>query len=307
MVIAGPTASGKSRCAVELSKRIGGAVVSGDSMQCYRGMDIGTAKTTPAEQDGIRHELIDILDPREPWNVVTFCELAGRACAGILQDGLMPVLAGGTGFYIRALLYGTDFTETAEDPVYRAEMEEYARANGAESLHRLLQETDPVSAERIHANNIRRVIRALEYYRQTGSPISLHNDEQRMKEPAYDAVKFLLVPPRAELYASIDRRVDRMMEEGLLEEVAGLKAAGLDSSYQSMQGIGYKELLDHLDGKCSLEEAVERIKTGSRHYAKRQLTWFRADTGWVELDPYAYADAGGIAEDMEKIVHRHFS
>ena len=304
VIIAGPTASGKSACAVELCRLIGGAVISGDSMQCYRHMDIGTAKTTPAEQKGVPHALIDCLEPEEPWNVVLFQQMARQAYERFYGQGLIPVLAGGTGFYIRAFLYGTDFTQTAEDTAYRKELEEFAKKNGASALHRMLAEADPVSAGKIHENNIKRVIRALEYYAQTGQPISSHNEEQKKKEPEYDAVRFLMDPDRKLLYEAIDRRVDIMFENGLVKEVENLKKKGFDRSFQSMQGIGYKEILDHLDGKCTLDEAAAKIKSSSRHYAKRQQTWFYAEKDWIRIDPAGFSGAEEIAEYMAGIVRK---
>ena len=298
VVRAGPTASGKSARAVELCRLIGGAVISGDSMQCYRYMDIGTAKVTADEQKGIPHALIDCLDPEEPWNVVRFQQMARDAYDRFRGQGMMPVLAGGTGFYIRAFLYGTDFADTAEDTVYRQELEEFAKTNGAAALHRMLAEKDPVSAENIHENNIKRVIRALEYYTQTGQPISSHNEEQKKKEPEYEAVMFLMDPDRKLLYEAIDRRVDIMLENGLVDEVEKLRERGLDRSFQSMQGIGYKEVFDYLDGDCSLEEAAARIKSASRHYAKRQQTWFHAEKDWIRIDPYSFSNVEETAEYM---------
>ncbi len=288
IIIAGPTASGKSAAAVALAKRCSGSIISADSMQVYRGMDIGSAKVTAEEMQGIPHYLIDIVNPDEEWNVVRFQSMAQRAAEEITAEGRLPMVVGGTGFYIQSLLYGIDFTETKEDISYREELRKLAEEKGPEALHGLLAEKDPASAAAIHPNNVKRVIRALEYARETGGPISEHNARERLREPVFDAVYYVLTMNRERLYRRIDARVDAMMEKGLLEEVRRLEEAGFSSKDVSMQGLGYKQLLQHLEGECSLEDAVSQIKLQTRHFAKRQLTWFKRERNvvWVDMDEY---------------------
>lgn len=300
IIIAGPTASGKSAAAVALAGRCSGSIISADSMQVYRGMDIGSAKITAEEMQGIPHYLIDIVNPDEEWNVVRFQSMAQRAAEEITAEGRLPMVVGGTGFYIQSLLYGIDFTETKEDASYREELRKLAEEKGPEALHRLLAEKDPASAAAIHPNNVKRVIRALEYARETGGQISEHNARQRLREPAFDAVYYVLTMNRERLYRRIDARVDAMMEKGLLEEVRRLEEAGFSSKDVSMQGLGYKQLLQHLEGECSLEEAVFQIKLQTRHFAKRQLTWFKRERNvvWVDMDEYKTPEEA--AEFMRK-------
>ncbi len=288
IIIAGPTASGKSAAAVAMAKRCNGSIISADSMQVYRGMDIGSAKITTEEMQGIPHYLIDIADPSEAWNVVRFQQEAQRAAEEITAAGRLPLVVGGTGFYIQALLYGIDFTDTQEDTAYREELRKLADTEGPEALHRLLAQTDPASAAAIHPNNVKRVIRALEYARETGGQISKHNASQRQRQPVFDAVYYVLTRNREKLYERIDARVDDMMEEGLLDEVLRLKDAGFSSLDVSMQGLGYKQLLQYLEGTCSLSDAVAQIKLQTRHFAKRQLTWFKREKNvvWVNMDDY---------------------
>lgn len=292
MIIAGPTATGKSAAAAELAVRMNGAVVSADSMQVYRGMDIGSAKVTSDEMRGVPHYLIDCADPSENWNVVRFQEQAREAVREITRAGRLPILCGGTGFYIQALLFDIDFTQMEENAPLRESLAKYAADNGAEALHALLAEKDPESAALIHPGNVKRVIRALEFAGETGQSIALHNEEQRAKEAAYNAVFFVLTMERKKLYERIDRRVDNMMEQGLLEEVLALRSAGIPRDGTSMQGIGYRQLYGYLEGEYSLEEAVRLIKRDTRHFAKRQLTWFRRekDVHWVEVDRFSSPD-----------------
>ncbi len=288
IIIAGPTASGKSAAAVAMAKRCNGSIISADSMQVYRGMDIGSAKITTEEMQDIPHYLIDIADPSEAWNVVRFQQEAQRAAEEITAAGRLPLVVGGTGFYIQALLYGIDFTDTQEDTAYREDLRKLADTEGPEALHRLLAQTDPASAAAIHPNNVKRVIRALEYARETGGQISKHNASQRQRQPVFDAVYYVLTRNREKLYERIDARVDDMMEEGLLDEVLRLKDAGFSSLDVSMQGLGYKQLLQYLEGTCSLSDAVAQIKLQTRHFAKRQLTWFKREKNvvWVNMDDY---------------------
>ncbi len=283
IVIAGPTAVGKSELAAELARRIDGEVISADSMQVYKYMDIGSAKVTLEEMLGVPHYLIDVCEPTEEMDVARYAGMANAAIRDIASRGHVPVLCGGTGFYIQAVTRGVDFTETEPDTAFREEMAACAAEHGAESLHEKLKAVDPAAAAEIHPNNIKRVIRALEYFRETGERISDHNEAERLKESPYNLVFVFLDDERAALYERIDRRVDFMMEEGLADEVAYLRAMGLDRTYVSMQGIGYKEMLAYMDGEYSLNEAVRIIKRESRHYAKRQETWFKRDRDAVRL------------------------
>ena len=297
IILTGPTASGKTALSVELAKRIGGEIISADSMQVYRYMDVGSAKVTIEEMDGVPHHLIDVLDPQDSFNVVTFQEMAKEAMKKIYANGHIPIVAGGTGFYIQALLYDIDFTDNDGDMEYRHHLEELAKEQGAEVLHSMLKEVDPPSAEAIHANNVKRVIRALEFYKKTGQRISDHNEEERQKESPYNFAYYVLNMDRATLYDRIDLRVDKMIEAGLEEEVKQLKDMGCTRDMVSMQGLGYKEILDYLNGELSLEEAVYILKRDTRHFAKRQLTWFKRekDVTWVTQENFGF--------DREKILN----
>lgn len=286
IIITGPTAVGKTALSLDLARAVNGEIISADSMQVYKHMDIGSAKIMPEEMEGIPHHLIDVIEPEEEFHVVKFQEMAKAAMEEIYARGRIPVVTGGTGFYIQALVRDIDFTETGGDEAYRQELEALAKEQGAEVLHEMLAKVDPVSAEEIHANNIKRVIRALEYYHFTGAPISVHNAEQRQKSSPYQFVCFVLNRDRAELYQRIDQRVDMMLEQGLLEEVKKLADMGYTKDMVSMQGLGYKELLAYLAGELTYEEAVYILKRDTRHFAKRQLTWFKreADVTWVNVD-----------------------
>lgn len=303
IILTGPTAVGKSALSVELAKKINGAVISADSMQVYRHMDIGSAKITPEEMQGVTHYMIDELEPDEEFHVVRFVTMAKEYLKEIYADGKIPIIAGGTGFYIQALLYDIDFTEQQCDETYRRQLEDLAREHGAEYLHGILREVDPASAEAIHANNIKRVIRALEFYHLSGKKISEHNETERQKQSPYNFAYFVLTDERAKLYERIDRRVDAMIEAGLVEEVKKLKSKGCSREMVSMQGLGYKEILAYLDGGCTLEEAVYIIKRETRHFAKRQLTWFKKerDVIWLDKQAFGYDDAA-ILKDMISIL-----
>ncbi len=284
IILTGPTAVGKTELSIELAKAINGEIISADSMQVYKKMDIGTAKIKKEEMQGVPHYLIDILDPREDFNVVLFQTLAKQAMEKIYASGKIPIIVGGTGFYIQSILYDIDFTEEETDQEYRKQLEDYVIEHGAEALHAKLQEIDPQSATDIHFNNIKRVIRALEYYKTTGKQISLHNREQREKQSPYQFVYFVLNMTREILYERINKRIDLMLEEGLLHEVTALKEAGYQKGLVSMQGLGYKEILDYLNGEMTLEEAITLLKRDTRHFAKRQLTWFHREkeVTWVD-------------------------
>ncbi len=287
IILTGPTAVGKTAASIGLAKAVNGEIISADSMQVYRTMDIGSAKITPEEMDGVPHHLVDVLEPEEEFNVVRFQQMAKDAMEGIYKRGRIPVIVGGTGFYIQAVLYDIDFTESDGNPAYRRELEQAAAEKGPEYLHEQLEKIDPRSAEEIHANNVKKVIRALEFYHQTGQKISEHNARQREKSSPYDSAYFVLTDDRAALYDRIDRRVDLMMELGLLDEVRRLKERGVKRESTAMQGLGYKELLAYLDGEYPLDEAVRIIKRDTRHFAKRQLTWFRRERDVIWIDKKA--------------------
>lgn len=290
IVLTGPTAVGKTELSISLAKKINGSIISADSMQVYKYMDIGSAKITKEEMCGVKHYLVDELMPEEEFNIYRFKEMALKAIEEIYAEGKIPIIVGGTGFYIQGLLYDIDFSETAADEAYRKEMEDYARENGANALHELLREVDPESCDAIHENNVKRVIRALEYYHQTGQKISDHNKKEREKQSPYNFAYFVLNDIRENLYARIDKRVDLMVEKGLVDEVKRLKDMGYTPDMVSMQGLGYKEILWYLDNRCTLNEAVETIKQETRHFAKRQLTWFRREKEvvWIDKDKFDY-------------------
>ena len=292
LVLTGPTAVGKTALSLKLAKAVNGAVVSADSMQVYRGMNIGSAKILPEERQGIPPYLIDVLEPEEDFNVALFKKMALQAMNEIWKNGQVPVITGGTGFYIQAVLRDIDFSESDGKSDIRDAYEQMAEEKGPEALHALLAEKDPEAARAIHPNNRKRVIRALEFYDQTGTPISRHNEEQRAKDSPYCYLYFVLNDEREKLYQQIDRRVDQMIADGLVDEVRRLKDRGLTEDHVSMKGLGYKELFPYLDGKCSLEEAVEIIKRDTRHFAKRQITWFKRESGiiWVNKNEFHYDD-----------------
>lgn len=293
IVLTGPTAVGKTSLSISLAKAVNGEIISADSMQVYKGMDIGSAKIRKEEMQGVTHYLVDILEPEEEFHIVKFQELAKAAMEEIYAKGKIPILVGGTGFYIQAVTRDIDFTQAEQETSNREELEQLAKEKGAEYLHEKLREVDPKSAENIHANNVKRVIRALEFYHQNGTPISEHNEEQKQQTSPYNLAYFVLTAPREILYERIDRRVDQMMEEGLLEEVKSLRERGCHRGMVSMQGLGYKEILAYLEGEYPLEEAVRILKRDTRHFAKRQLTWFRReqDVIWVDKEQFHWNEA----------------
>ena len=311
IILTGPTAVGKTSASIGLAKSLGCEIISADSMQVYKYMDIGSAKIMPDEMQGVPHYLVDELLPGDEFSVVRFQQMAKAAMEKIYANGHIPLVVGGTGFYIQALLYDIDFTEQQCDETYRRQLEDLAREHGAEYLHGILREVDPASAEAIHANNIKRVIRALEFYHLSGKKISEHNETERQKQSPYNFAYFVLTDERAKLYERIDRRVDAMIEAGLVEEVKKLKSKGCSREMVSMQGLGYKEILAYLDGGCTLEEAVYIIKRETRHFAKRQLTWFKRerDVIWLDKQAFGYDDAAiltdmiSILEEKEIISH----
>ena len=306
VILTGPTAVGKTKASIGLAKAIGGEIISADSMQVYKQMDIGSAKIKPSEMDGIPHYLVEILEPDEEFHVVLFQQMAKQAIQKIYEKGKIPILVGGTGFYIQAVLYDIDFSENEKDTSYREELEKLAQTKGAEYLHDRLRDVDEKSAQDIHANNVKRVIRALEYFHQTGEKISEHNEEQRKKVSPYNFSYFVLNDERAHLYERINLRVDQMINEGLVREVQSLKEKGYTRDMVSMQGLGYKEMLDYLDNKCSLEEAVEIIKRDTRHFAKRQITWFKreSDVTWIDKKEHDYNEERILKAMLQELKER---
>ncbi len=276
IVIAGPTASGKTDLAVHVAKRLHGEVVSADSMQIYKYMNIGTAKPAPEEMKGIPHYMLDVVHPNERYSVARYKEEAEDCIKKILERGNIPIIAGGTGLYINSLIYNIQFGETICDEDFRKRMSELAATEGPRRIHEMLKKVDPKSAEKIHYNNVKRVIRALEVYEFTGKTIAEHQKQSRMVPPPYRYLVFILNMDRDILYNRIDQRVDRMIENGLVDEVKSLQKMGSSSSSTAMQGLGYKEMVAFLENKITLEEAIDIIKRGTRHYAKRQITWFKS-------------------------------
>ncbi|MBE5822766.1 MAG: tRNA (adenosine(37)-N6)-dimethylallyltransferase MiaA [Butyrivibrio sp.] len=292
IVLTGPTAVGKSKLSIELAKKIGGEIISADSMQVYKYMDIGTDKISKKKMEGVPHHLIDFLDPHEDFNVFTFQKLSKKAIKEIADRGKVPIIVGGTGFYIQAVLYDIDFTETDEDMTLRHELEERVKKEGTNGIYEELKKVDPLSAEMIHENNSKRVIRALEYYKKTGRPISEHNAEQSKKESCYDFTYFVLTDKRETLYSRIEKRVDQMIKDGLEDEVKKLLSMNIPKTATSMQGLGYREMIGYLNGEYDLDRAVYLIKRNTRHFAKRQLTWFKRerDVNWIDKEKFDHND-----------------
>lgn len=301
IILTGPTAVGKTAASIQLAKAVNGEIISADSMQIYRYMNVGTAKITPQEMQGVPHHLVDEITPDTPFHVYEFKKMAECCMEDIYQRGKLPILVGGTGFYIQALLYDVDFCEEESDHSYRLELQAYADQYGAEALHKKLANIDEASARTIHPNNIKRVIRALEYYHETGSPISEHNREQRQKESPYNFLYLVLTMNRARLYERINQRVDIMVEDGLFEEMQKLIDKGYTRDLVSMQAIGYKELFPYFDGDVSKEETIEQIKKDTRHFAKRQLTWFRRERDVTFLDKDNFSDEDTLVQEIIRL------
>lgn len=282
-VLIGPTAVGKTKMSIELAKKFNGEIISGDSMQIYKGMDIGTAKVTPEEMEGVPHHLIDIKNPQDTFSVAEFQQLVRKKITEISARGKLPMIVGGTGLYIQSVIYDYQFSDAPSDEGFRKKLEERALTEGNESLHQDLMKVDPEGAANIHPNNVRRVIRALEIYHCTGKTMSQFQENQ-IPDLLYDTAVVGLTIEREKLYERINYRVDVMVEQGLLQEVEGLYQSGIRDCL-SIQAIGYKELYDYFDGRLSLEEAIEQLKQNSRRYAKRQLTWFRnkMDVEWFDM------------------------
>lgn len=286
IILTGPTAVGKTELSISLAKAVGGEIISADSVQVYKHLDIGSAKITKEEMNGIRHHLIDVLEPNANFSVALFKDMAVSAINDIYSRNHIPIIVGGTGFYIQSVLYDINFEEN-NDNGYRYILEETYKRDGAKALHDMLKAIDPVSAENIHMNNVKRVIRAIEYYHQTGTCISAHNEHERLKPTPYNAAYFVLNCDRNTLYNRIEKRIDVMIKNGLIDEVKMLvDKYNLTSDMVSMQGLGYKEILAYLEGRYTLEEALYILKRDTRHFAKRQLTWFRRerDVTWIDKD-----------------------
>lgn len=277
IILTGPTAVGKTALSIGLAKAVDGEIISADSMQVYRKMNIGTAKIQQSEMQGVRHHLIDILDPGEDFNVVLFKKYALEAMKDIYSREKIPVVVGGTGFYIQALLYDINFEDNDNDMSYREELQTLAAEHGNSYIHDMLAGVDPESAEKIHENNVKRVIRALEFYKKTGMKISKHNEAESQKESPYNFEYFVLNDDRQKLYDRIDRRIDIMLADGLLDEVRSLVDEGYSRDLVSMQGLGYKEMIDYIQERYTLDEAVYTLKRDTRHFAKRQVTWFKRE------------------------------
>lgn len=300
VILTGPTAVGKTELSIGLAQAIDGEIISADSMQVYKKMNIGTAKIRPEEMKGVPHYLIDELDPAEEFHVERFQRMAKDALKKIYAKGKVPLIVGGTGFYIQSLLYDIDFTKEESDHRYRESLICKAETEGKEVLHKMLFEIDPVSAGKIHKNNVKRVIRALEFYKMNGYPISKHNEEEAGKQSPYNFAYFVLNDKREILYERINQRVDLMVQEGLIEEVKNLKQEGYEKSMVSMQGIGYRQVFDYLEGNMSLEETIEKIKKDTRHFAKRQLTWFGREKEVTMIDKSQYQSEKEILQDILK-------
>ena len=302
VVLTGPTAVGKSKLSIALAKAIGGEIISADSMQVYKYMNIGTDKISPDKMGGVRHHLIDFLDPKEDFNVFLFQKLVKEAIDDISSRGKVPILVGGTGFYIQAVLRDIDFTETDEDDSYRKELEQRAENGEGHELFEELKKVDPQSAEIIHENNSKRVIRALEYYKKTGKKISEHNKEQSNNDSPYDFTYFVLTDDRKTLYSRIDARVDKMISDGLEQEVRDLVKMDIPMTATSMQSLGYREMIGYINGEYDLDRAIYLIKLNTRHFAKRQLTWFRRERDVIWLDKEAFGhDEDLILKEMLRI------
>ena len=302
IILAGPTASGKTSASIELAKRLGGEIISADSMQVYKYMDVGTAKISAEEMQGVKHHLIDVLDPKEDFNIVKFQNMVKCSIEEIVKNGHIPILVGGTGFYIQSVIYDIDFNNEDDNSSVRKKLEEEYDTLGADFMHEKLKKIDIVSAQNIHKNNKKRIIRAIEYFLMNNEPISSHNEVQREKKSPYDYRFFVLNPPRDILYERINKRVDIMVENGLVDEVKKLRETGLSTANISMQGIGYKEIIEYLDGEVSLETAIENIKQNTRHMAKRQVTWFKREKDVIYVDPFSFESNDKIVDYMiEKI------
>ncbi|MBQ2454220.1 MAG: tRNA (adenosine(37)-N6)-dimethylallyltransferase MiaA [Lachnospiraceae bacterium] len=301
VIVAGPTAAGKSDVSIQLARMTQGQIISADSMQVYRYMDIGSAKLDRSAMGGIKHHLIDVLDPTEEFNVSVFTDLASEAIEEIKKEGSLPIICGGTGFYIQALIKGIDFSDREVDSTIREELESEAESKGTGYIEEMAARVDPEYAAANHGNT-KRLIRALEYYRLTGQRMSEKNAREMKQGYRYEPLFFVLTMPRELLYERIDRRVDLMMEEGLLDEVRHLIDMGVKRDMTSMQGLGYRQIYDHLMGETDLHSAVDEIKKQTRHFAKRQLTWFRREKDAIWIDISEYKDSKAAAEKIKEYI-----
>lgn len=301
VVVAGPTASGKTRLAIEIAKRFNGEIVGADSMQIYKYMNIGTAKPTAEERAEVPHHMIDFLEPDAPYSVAEYTEDAHRVIAEIASRGKLPVMCGGTGLYINSVVDDVTFGDFETDYALREELQKIAETEGTQKLLDMLAEFDPESAQRLHPNNMRRIIRAIEFYKVTGTTISAHQKMTKERESRYEPIMLSIAWDRQELYERINKRVDIMLEEGLFDEVRDMTERGYTKQLNSMQGIGYKEVMDCMNGLMTYEEAVELIKQSSRRYAKRQLTWFRRDAriNWVSAENAVEEAIKLVAEKLD--------
>ncbi|RII33911.1 tRNA (adenosine(37)-N6)-dimethylallyltransferase MiaA [Clostridium chromiireducens] len=299
LVIGGPTAAGKTDLSIKLAQKLNGEIISADSMQIYKYMDIGSAKVTEEEMQGIKHHLIDVIEPDVPFSVADFKEYGEYAINNIISKEKLPIISGGTGLYINSLTCNMTFTEAEKDEEYREYLESLALEKGNEYIHEMLNEIDPISYKDIHPNNRKRVIRALEVYKLTKNPFSSYNVGDDFYNSEYDVFYYVLTMDRQKLYDRINKRVDIMLKRGLLDECIRLKEMGYTSDIQSMQGIGYKEIFYYLEGEISLPDAIDMIKQGSRNYAKRQLTWFRRDKRCIFLDKDVMSDD----EILDKVIN----
>ncbi|KAI3350829.1 tRNA (adenosine(37)-N6)-dimethylallyltransferase MiaA [Clostridium botulinum] len=303
LVLGGPTAVGKTELSIKLAEKLNGEIISADSMQIYKNMDIGSAKVTKEEMRDINHHMIDIVSPEEEFSVADFKNIGEKAIKEIIAKEKLPMIVGGTGLYINSLTCNVTFTESEKDDEYRTYLESLAEANGNNYVHEMLKEIDEISYRDIHPNNRKRVIRALEVFKISGKPFSSYNVGDDFYKTDYDVFYYVLTMDREKLYNRINERVDIMIENGLIDECIELKKLGYTSSMQSMQGIGYKEILYYLDKKISLDEAVNLIKQGSRNYAKRQLTWFRRDPRYTFLDKDVLSDEEILSKIIDDITN----
>lgn len=307
VIVAGPTASGKTAVGVEIAKTLTGEIISADSMQIYKYMNIGSAKPSQTEMQGIPHHLIDIISPQEDFSVALFRGMAGNRIDEIIDRNKLPIIVGGTGLYINSLTYNLDFTETSIDVEYRAYLTNIAETKGNDYLHKMLENIDIKTYQRLFPNDVKRIIRALEIYKNTGKTMSEHQSEAKQKSTEYNIAYIGLTMDRQKLYDRINNRVDRMFDNGIIDEVKKLKEMGYSRNMTSMQGIGYKEIFDYLEGTSSIEELKNIIKQGSRNYAKRQLTWFRRDERiyWVDIDKFK--DFNSVIENIVNYIGGKFN
>ena len=292
LALVGPTAVGKTKLSLRLAQDLKGEIISADSMQIYKGMDIGTAKASREERDLVPHHLIDIVDPDEEFSVADFQEEVDELIPKIDQQGKLPMLVGGTGLYVKSVIEGFIFPDMEKDWDLRNRLEEEAEEKGTEYVHDKLKEIDPKLADKLHPNDLRRVIRGIEVYRQTGKTSTHFKEKAKERPPRYDAVKIGLFREREKLYERINKRVDQMIDQGLIEEVRSLYQQGYDLELTSMQALGYKQLINHFEGEYDLEEAIRLIKRDTRHFAKRQLTWFKRDDDikWFDVGEYEFEE-----------------